>query len=87
MSEGIVSLFSGAGGLSLGFALAGLKPVLGVDINYDACGTYESNLGIPCHNLDLNAFDKCSLIDLLTPYKEVFAVIGGPVVLHLETPS
>ncbi|MUG91220.1 DNA (cytosine-5-)-methyltransferase [Scytonema sp. UIC 10036] len=78
MSENIVSLFSGAGGLSLGFALAGLKPGLGVDINDDACSTYESNLGIPCHNLDLNASDKCSLIDLLTPYKEVFAVIGGP---------
>ncbi|GAA6621696.1 DNA cytosine methyltransferase [Scytonema sp. NUACC26] len=78
MSEKIVSFFSGAGGLSLGFALADLKPVLGVDINDDAYSTYKSNLGIPCHNLDLNASDKCSLIDLLSPYKEVFAVIGGP---------
>jgi DNA (cytosine-5)-methyltransferase 1 len=53
MHFGVISLFSGAGGLSLGFAQAGLKPIFGVDINHSACITYENNLGIPCHNLDL----------------------------------
>ncbi|MEC4814002.1 MAG: DNA cytosine methyltransferase [Scytonema sp. PMC 1069.18] len=78
MSECVVSLFSGAGGLSLGFAQAGRKPVFGVDINRDACRTYENNLSVPCHNLDFNASDQSSLLNLLAPYQNVFAVIGGP---------
>jgi DNA (cytosine-5)-methyltransferase 1 len=78
MSECVVSFFSGAGGLSLGFANAGIKPVFGVDINSDACSTYESNLGIPCHHLDLSNKDFSKLLNLLAPYQDVLAVIGGP---------
>jgi len=78
MSECVVSLFSGAGGLSLGFAQASLKPVLGIDINPDACRTYENNLGVPCHNLDFNNFDQSSLLNIIASYQNVFAVIGGP---------
>lgn len=78
MSECIVSVFSGAGGLSLGFTQAGLKPAVGIDINRDACRTYENNLGVPCHNIDLNASDQSTFLNLLAPYKGAFAVIGGP---------
>jgi DNA (cytosine-5)-methyltransferase 1 len=78
MSNCVISLFSGAGGLSMGFANAGIKPAFGVDINIDACSTYESNLGIPCHNLDLSNKDFSQLLNLLTPYQDVLAVIGGP---------
>ncbi len=51
MLKSVISLFSGAGGLSLGFAQAGLKPIFGIDINRDACITYENNLGVPCRKL------------------------------------
>jgi DNA (cytosine-5)-methyltransferase 1 len=78
MSESIISLFSGAGGLSLGFGMAGRSPALGIDINRDACNTYEKNLGVRCHNLDLSTCEQYELLNLLAPYKDAFAVIGGP---------
>jgi DNA (cytosine-5)-methyltransferase 1 len=78
MSDCIVSLFSGAGGLSLGFAQAGLKPSVGIDINKDACNTYENNLGVPCHNIDLNTLEQTKISHILSAYKNAFAVIGGP---------
>lgn len=78
MLKRVISLFSGAGGLSQGFAQAGLKPIFGIDINHDACITYENNLGIPCHNLDLGASNNSELLNLLSPHQDVLAVIGGP---------
>lgn len=36
-----IDLFCGAGGLSLGLERAGFQPVLGLDINRDACATYR----------------------------------------------
>jgi DNA (cytosine-5)-methyltransferase 1 len=36
-----IDLFCGAGGLSLGLERAGFQPVLGLDINSDACATYR----------------------------------------------
>lgn len=40
-SPTFVSLYSGAGGLDLGFALAGFRPVFANDINADAVDTYN----------------------------------------------
>ena len=40
-----VSLFSGCGGIDLGFRQVGFKTVFANDINEDACATYEHNLG------------------------------------------
>jgi len=39
----IVSLFSGAGGLDLGFTDAGFEPVLAIDIDPAACQTFKLN--------------------------------------------
>ena len=36
-----IDLFCGAGGLSLGLERAGFRPVLGLDLNKDACATYS----------------------------------------------
>ena len=58
-SDEVLSLFSGAGGFSYGFAQAGLKPVCGVDIDHDACASYETNVGGICHKL-LGGGDLCS---------------------------
>lgn len=40
-----VSLFSGCGGIDLGFKQAGFKTIFANDINKDACETYRKNLG------------------------------------------
>ena len=40
-----VSLFSGCGGIDLGFRKAGFKTVFANDIDEDACNTYRTNLG------------------------------------------
>lgn len=40
-----VSLFSGCGGVDLGFHQAGFKTIFANDINLDACETYRKNIG------------------------------------------
>ena len=40
-----ISLFSGAGGMDVGFAKAGFEPVWANDIDKDACETYRLNHG------------------------------------------
>lgn len=47
-----VSLFSGCGGVDLGFHQAGFKTVFANDINLDACDTYRKNIG-PISNDDI----------------------------------
>jgi DNA (cytosine-5)-methyltransferase 1 len=76
--ENIVALFAGAGGLSSGFAAAGLKPQVAVELDADACATYERNLGVAPLRMDVA--DKATIkaiIDSLRS-REVSAVIGGP---------
>lgn len=76
-SDEIISLFSGAGGFSYGFASAGLKPMFGVEINKDACGTYEKNIGSTCHHIDLSQVSPKFFTELLGG-RRPFALIGGP---------
>ncbi|MEQ1662135.1 MAG: DNA cytosine methyltransferase [Thiobacillus sp.] len=76
-SDSVLSLFSGAGGFSYGFANAGLPPICGAEINRDACATYEENIGSTCHNVDLSVVEP-SFFRKLLGAKEPFAVIGGP---------
>jgi DNA (cytosine-5)-methyltransferase 1 len=76
-SDSVLSLFSGAGGFSYGFANAGLPPICGAEINEDACATYEENNGSTCHNVDLSVVEPSFFRELLGA-KEPFAVIGGP---------
>ncbi len=76
-SDAVLSLFSGAGGFSLGFALAGLKPACGAEIDKDACGTYEKNIGSTCHNVDLSSISP-KFFSAILGNRAPFAVIGGP---------
>lgn len=75
--DSVISLFSGAGGFSLGFAQAGLKPIVAADIDADACCTYQDNLGGEALNVDLSdtssAFHK-----FIAGVREPLAIIGGP---------
>lgn len=73
-----IDLFSGAGGLSCGLELAGMKCVLGVDMDKNAIETFKAN-----HHF---ASAYCgSIVDLtaakireLTKGQEIHAVVGGP---------
>lgn len=78
----IISLFSGAGGLDLGFKQAGFNTVLAVDSNPAACMTFAHNYS-ECEvvEMDLAAVDpKCILDRLLhlSPGNHPVGVIGGP---------
>ena len=73
----VISLFAGAGGFSTGFSQAGLKPLFGVEINTDACKTYELNVGSPCHQFDLSMVEPIQIENLVGGLNP-FAIIGGP---------
>lgn len=68
-----VSLFSGAGGMDVGFAQAGFKVQWANDFDKDACATYAANLSghIVCGEIE-------NLIDTLDKFKGVDLVFGGP---------
>jgi DNA (cytosine-5)-methyltransferase 1 len=74
MTASVVSLFTGAGGLDIGFGMAGFKTVWANDLNADACATFERNHGpgvIRCGELKdfLPELSKLSAPEVL---------IGGP---------
>lgn len=78
----IISLFSGAGGLDLGFAKAGFSPVLATDIDAAACMTLKANS--PCLQVlkkDLSQASDGYFLDrlgeLAQPVRPI-GVIGGP---------
>jgi len=67
----IVSLFSGCGGLDLGFKQSGYEIIWANDILKDACETYRHNIGDHIHCGDISTIDK-----KIIPQADV--VIGGP---------
>ncbi|MBO4169522.1 DNA cytosine methyltransferase [Cereibacter azotoformans] len=69
----ILDLFSGAGGLSLGFHAAGYKTVAAVEVAPDACATYRA--AFP----DVEMLEKdIKTIDFTKYSGDVDVVIGGP---------
>ncbi|HEZ6100006.1 TPA: DNA (cytosine-5-)-methyltransferase [Neisseria meningitidis] len=73
-----IDLFSGAGGLSLGFEQAGFQQLLSVEMEPDYCQTYRANF--PRHQLlqkDLTTLTEQDLINYLNG-QSVDLVIGGP---------
>lgn len=75
--DSVVSLFSGAGGMSLGFTQAGFAPALSADVDADACATYARNLGGAIRNVDLSRPDIAFEAEL-RGHRGAFALIGGP---------
>lgn len=77
----LLSLFSGAGGLDLGFERAGFSPRLAVDIASAAVQTYLRNHpGVRVEQLDLlevDPRDLVSLWDSVSPDPPV-GIVGGP---------
>ena len=71
MSVSVVSLFSGGGGLDLGFKNAGYDILWAIDNNQDAVNTYKANIGEHIIFEDINKIDENKI-----PHADV--VIGGP---------
>lgn len=71
-----VSLFSGAGGMDVGFTNAGFEPIWANDLNKNACETYKKNLGDHIRTGDLDTL----LDDLKETIKgqDISCVFGGP---------
>lgn len=64
-----VDLFSGAGGLGLGFCNAGFKLASAIDNKLVACNTYKTNVGPNVINVDIQE-------DIVLPPATV--IVGGP---------
>jgi DNA (cytosine-5)-methyltransferase 1 len=73
-----IDLFSGAGGMSLGFDQAGFNNVFSIDIEPKFCETYKINF--PKHNLIEKDISKLfnEEIKSLIENKTIDVVIGGP---------
>lgn len=71
MSVSVVSLFSGGGGLDLGFKNAEYDILWAIDNNQDAVDTYKANLGNHIICADINKIDETKI-----PLADI--VIGGP---------
>jgi DNA (cytosine-5)-methyltransferase 1 len=76
-SDSVIALFSGAGGLSLGFAQAGMCPKISVDIDADACSTYQANLESNVFNVDISQ-NVLEFSKAISSQVNVFALVGGP---------
>lgn len=68
-----VSLYSGAGGLDIGFKKAGFDIVWANDFDKDACASYAKNIGEHIHCGDINKY-----FSDLSKLKNIDLVIGGP---------
>ncbi|MEB7724079.1 DNA cytosine methyltransferase [Mammaliicoccus fleurettii] len=69
----IISLFSGAGGMDLGFIQSGFKVLWANDFNLDATITYRNNIGDHITHGDVSKVDFVR--DL--PDEEIDVIIGG----------
>ena len=70
----VVSLFSGAGGLDMGFHLEGFNIVWANDFDADACETYKANIGNHIRCGDIRKW----LYELHRFSNRVDLLIGGP---------
>ena len=71
-----IDLFSGCGGMSLGFEMAGFKPILAIDHWGDALETYKTNNpGTPVLQADLLSLPVSQIVDRVS---RPTMIVGGP---------
>ena len=73
MNRTAISLFTGAGGMDVGFSKAGFNIIWANDNDKDSCDTYKSNHDAPIQNGYVSTF-----LNDLNKYKGVDCVFGGP---------
>jgi DNA (cytosine-5)-methyltransferase 1 len=73
-----VSLFSGAGGMDVGFARAGFESVLACELDRDACETFNLNLHLVGHRKNRIEPTSVTELDLSCITKDIDVVFGGP---------
>jgi DNA (cytosine-5)-methyltransferase 1 len=80
MTKHVVSLFAGAGGLSSGFASAGMCPILAAEIDADAVATYRANISGAVVQADIGSEAERIVreVEARAGEDEIFAVVGGP---------
>lgn len=74
----VLSFFTGAGGLDLGFEQAGFETVYATDHDPDSCATLKENVG---KHLNRNMIIECADVLAIDPAKlpaNIDLVIGGP---------
>ncbi|MDV7187813.1 DNA cytosine methyltransferase [Lutibacter sp. TH_r2] len=77
-SLNIIDLFSGCGGMSLGFKWAGFNSIIATDIDENAKETYNHNFPkTPFINKDLRELTK-NEFDKIIDSQKVDVVVGGP---------
>lgn len=75
----IIDLFAGAGGLSLGFRMAGFEAVFAIDSDEASCRTYAKNFGNHIYNIDIRKVNHRFIKAEVGPLAEkVEVIVGGP---------
>lgn len=75
----VIDLFSGCGGMSLGFQKAGFNVLLGIDNDVAALKTFSMNhKGAKASNIDLFQDDCIEKIELLLEGQKVDIIVAGP---------
>lgn len=81
----IISLFSGAGGLDLGFEQAGFEIVFANEFDRTIWETYEKNHSCPLTKQDIRKLDLSSIPDADGIIGGPLANLGLPLVLKEES--
>jgi len=74
----VLDLYCGAGGMSLGFSMAGYHIGLGIDHDPLACQTYGHNFAGSCTQVDVRSIDDPEDFVRRHGLEHVDVIIGGP---------
>lgn len=75
----VLDLFSGCGGISLGFEMAGYEILGGIDANEEAVETFQFNFpNSKAYSKNLMDIDTDEILRLYPNIKDVDVVVGGP---------